>query len=438
MRGPSSSDQVEVRPACRTSESDLLAFYRRHATEVLIPFWMRALDRRLGGVYTCFDNSGERLLSKDKYVWSQGRFLWVLSRLSSLCSRGLIEGDAGECLDEAGRTARFLERHAILPNGNCAFLLSESGEPIESVEGEGYDTSLFADCFVVLGYAEYARVGGGDRFLAEALRLYDRITDRAERAQVRTEPYPIPQGYRAHSLPMILLNTSQELTTAAEDLGHQRAVELRDKSSAYAREILDRFCLLEDDIVVELRPESESSADTLLARHRNPGHSLESMWFVLSEARRRGRADRMRQAANVIRRAVDLGWDDEHGGLLRFVDRDGGEPKGRPTGDPYERLIRETWDTKLWWPHSEALYATLLAAEVSGDSAFHRLHQKLHRYTFDTFPHPDAVIGEWIQIRDRDGKPVEKLVALPVKDPYHVVRNLLLSIELLHEASGTR
>ena len=438
MRNPQPSGRIEARSACQRSESDLLAFYRRHATEVLIPFWTRAQDRRLGGVYTCFDNSGERLLSKDKYVWSQGRFLWVLSRLSSLCSRGLIAGDAGEHLDGAGRTARFLERHAILPNGNCAFLLSESGKPMESVAGEGYDTSLFADCFVVLGYAEYARVGGGDRFLANALGLYDRVLDRVERAQIRTEPYPVPQGYRAHSLPMILLNTSQELATAAEELGHRRAGELRDKSSAYASEILDRFCPDEDDIVTELRPESGSSADTLLARHRNPGHSLESMWFVLWETRRRGRADQTRRAANIIRRAVELGWDEEHGGILRFVDRKGGEPKGRSIDDPYERLIRETWDTKLWWPHSEALYATLLAAKVSRETAVRELHEKIHDYTFSTFPHPDPETGEWIQIRDREGKPVEKLVALPVKDPYHVLRNLLLLIELLHETSGTR
>lgn len=418
-------------------EADLLDFYRRHATEVLIPFWNGALDERYGGVFTCFENSGARLLSRNKYVWSQGRFLWLLSRLSSLCSRGLLDGDSGEYLDHAGRTAGFIDANAILPNGNCAFLLSETGELLEGVPGVRHDTSLFADCFVVLGYAEYARVGGGDRFLAKALYLYDRVLARIGRGEVRTEPYPIPRGYEAHSLPMILLNTSQELAESAERFGHPRARELRDRASGYAAEIMDGFCLGDGDVVTELKPEDEALAGTLLARHRNPGHSLESMWFVLSESQKHDRDDQTRRAATVIRRAVGLGWDDDHGGLLRFVDRDGGMPKGVPTDDPYERLIRETWDTKLWWPHSEALYATLLAAEVSDDPTFYKLYNKVHDYAFGTFPNPDRSVGEWVQIRDRRGRPVEKVVALPVKDPYHVLRNVLLVIELLNEGTGT-
>lgn len=49
------------------------------------------------------------------------------------------------------------------------------------------------------------------------------------------------------------------------------------------------------------------------------------------------------------------------------------------------------------------------------------------------FPNTDKGIGEWIQIRDRFGQPEEKLVALPVKDPYHILRNMLLLTELLHK-----
>ena len=40
---------------------------------------------------------------------------------------------------------------------------------------------------------------------------------------------------------------------------------------------------------------------------------------------------------------------------------------------------------------------------------------------------------EWIQIRTREGYPQEKVVALPVKDPYHIIRNVILIIELLEE-----
>jgi N-acylglucosamine 2-epimerase len=46
------------------------------------------------------------------------------------------------------------------------------------------------------------------------------------------------------------------------------------------------------------------------------------------------------------------------------------------------------------------------------------------------FPQPDSAIGEWIQIRDRRGEPLDIVVALPVKDPYHIARNLIQALEL--------
>ena len=51
----------------------------------------------------------------------------------------------------------------------------------------------------------------------------------------------------------------------------------------------------------------------------------------------------------------------------------------------------------------------------------------------DHFINPDRSIGEWIQILTREGRPQEKVVALPVKDPFHIIRNLLLICELLSE-----
>jgi len=90
--------------------------------------------------------------------------------------------------------------------------------------------------------------------------------------------------------------------------------------------------------------------------------------------------------------------------------------------------LRQDWDTKLWWVHSEALYALLLAHHHgAGDWAW-EWYQRVHDYTFRTFPAPE---GEWIHIRTREGAPVDKVVALPVKDPFHVPRAFLHIIRLL-------
>ena len=55
-------------------------FYRAVINETLFPFWDKAVDRKNGGIFTCFHNSGANLLARDKYTWSQGRFLWMWCR----------------------------------------------------------------------------------------------------------------------------------------------------------------------------------------------------------------------------------------------------------------------------------------------------------------------------------------------------------------------
>jgi len=72
------------------------------------------------------------------------------------------------------------------------------------------------------------------------------------------------------------------------------------------------------------------------------------------------------------------------------------------------------------------------AGSTTADKAVYwrKTYEKLFDYTFSVFPNPDKSIGEWIQIRRRDGTPLDEVVALPVKDPFHVFRNILLLIEL--------
>jgi len=407
-------------------------FYRQHLETAILPFWLaHSIDDECGGFFTCFDNSSDRLASTDKYTWSQGRFVWLWSRLSVMAGAGLIKQDPAMLLRLAASGFAFLDRHVFLDNGNCAYVLERDGTRKESVPGQGFDTSFYADCFVIIGFAEYARVGHDRYPLDRALSLYDRVTERLATGTPRSEPYPIPDGYAAHSVPMIMLNLSQELANALEAFDHPRGAEVRSRATEYLREIMERF-RQEDDRIAEILPLRGQPTDTALCRHVTPGHALESMWFVMTEAERAGRHDWIEAATRVIKRAFALGWDGEYEGLLRYVDREGGMPRGERVGGAYERLVVDTWDTKIWWPHAEALYAPLLAYALTGDGDLLALHSRIHDYVFATFPNPDASVGEWIQIRDREGRPMDKVVALPVKDPFHIMRSLLLLVELLN------
>ena len=419
----------------------LASFYRDHLEHDVLPFWLsRAVDHEHGGVFTCIENATGRRVSDDKFVWSQARWAWTMAHASRLAERGVLRLDAEPLREHARRTADFLLEHAFLDSGAVAYLLAADGSKKEFVRGKGHDLSFFADGFVILGLTGVARASRESAYLERAITAYDGLRERLARGDVRSEPYPLPPGCRAHAWPMIMLNVAQELERATVAIGHPRADGFATDAVAYMDDVLDGY-VRDDGLIQEVRCD-RSVADgegSLLTRHVTPGHAIESMWFVLEEAVRHQRSDAVATAARVIAASFDAGWDREHGGLFRYVvpGASGPRPEG-PANDAFQRLIVDTWDTKIWWPHSEALYATLLASDVTGDAEMRRLHDVVHAYTFATFPNPDGAVGEWIQIRDRRGRPLDKVVGLPVKDPYHLTRNLLLLVELLHDGLASR
>lgn len=406
----------------------------RHLVDDVLAWWLaNGPDDRHGGVFTCWSNDGGRMLSRDKYTWSQGRWVWLMARLARAGRLGLVEIDRAACLDRARRTAVLLRDHALLPDGSTAYLLAPDGTPKPSAPGSDLHTSVFADLFTALGFAALAAESGEGTWGGLAEELLANAAGRIAAGTARTEPYPIRAGFRGFSLPMILVGVGAEVVDAT---GSAAAA---DTVLAAVREIEGLF--LAGDDIAEMAPAAVGDSDTLLARHRTPGHVLEACWFLLQAGqslRRRGIAAdsplfEAETLTDIARCAAALGWDEDQGGLLRYADRDGGAPRGRRMGDRYEDLVVDTWDTKLWWPHAEALYTLALLHLETGRADLADWHDRLARYTYRVFPAGPG--GEWVQIRDRAGMPLNKTVALPVKDPFHIARALLLMIERLAEVS---
>lgn len=416
-----------------------------HLVHDVLAWWLRnAPDRTHGGVFTCWDNSGDRLLSTDKYTWSQGRWIWLLASAADAVERGVLPAqgvlDAADLRELAGQSAAFVRTHAVLPDATTAYVTDAAGTPYEPTPGAGLHTSVFADCFVALGLAAWARIGeprvgrgaegdegadGADPAEAGklALTLLESAAERARSGHARTDPYPIHPDFTALSLPMICVGTATEVHRATGSdagdgtVGGPAAAIAAEAAATIAREVREGADLR------ELVPRVPGRDETLLARHRTPGHALECLWFLVHAADNvPGVADALGADAfgadgdrawipEAALHALRVGWDDEHGGLFRYVDRDGGQPRGRTLDDPYEVLVRER-ATKLWWPHAEALYATrLLAARFPAYAPeLSRWHERLRSYTYGTFP---AGRGkEWVQIRSRDGAPLDRTVAL--------------------------
>jgi len=411
---------------------ELRDFYIDQLKNVMLPFWMnRSIDSEYGGVYTCFDNSGEKLLNTDKYTWSQGRMVWIFSRLSTMNIFSINERKHFLGLAKMG--AFFLINNCVLENGNCTFLMDRSGKPKPQVEGGDLDTSVYADCFAILGVSEYARISEDLSAVDFCKRLYKSIVERIESNTYKAEPYPTPAGYKEHGIVMSLLCISTELSGTLSAVGDDFFEYTNKKANSCLHEIIDNF-VDSNNLIHEMKTaDNRFVTDKLLGMYVNPGHTIEDMWFIIHQAIVSKDIQAIKKAGEITKNTFKIGWDKEYGGIQLFAGCDGGKPNSDITGIENEKMVQKVlndWDSKLWWPHSEALYTSLLLYKLLKDEDFLRMYEMVHEYTFKTFPNPDKNIGEWIQIRDRQGKPIQKVVALPVKDPFHIMRNMILIIEL--------
>jgi len=86
---------------------------------------------------------------------------------------------------------------------------------------------------------------------------------------------------------------------------------------------------------------------------------------------------------------------------------------------------------KLWWPHSEALIAFLMAFSATGNETYFKKLQLVHDYLFDRFR--DRKYGEWFGYLHRDGTLSNSLKGNLFKGPFHIARALMLCYSMLND-----
>ena len=396
MPAPDARDSSPTRDLVR-----LGAHLRDHLLTHVLPFWARHAVDPDGGLNTCIDDAGA-VLSRDKWLWSQWRAVWVFSELY----RGVERRT--QWLDLAWATYRFTVRHGWDEHERgWRLLLDHTGKTLRGCE------SLYVDGFAIYGLTALARATGADEPLAWARRTAEAAWEKLQRPHETLPlfPYPVPAGERVHGVPMIFCLVLWELGELTGDrVWAERALRLCDEiTSVFLRP--DRDLVLERVAVdgTELPPPRGTAVV--------PGHVLEDLWFQLHIRHAAGHTDHTAELCRLVLRHVELGWDAEHGGVLLAVDAD-----GRADVD---------WafaSAKLWWPQVEAMYALLLGQHFTGDARFLAWSDRVHAYAFTHFP---VATGEWTQKLDRLGRPFTTTVALPVKDPFHLPRALLLCAQLL-------
>ncbi len=377
----------------------LADFLEQHLLQFVMPFWLKhALDEH-GGINTCIGDDGE-IRGREKFMWSQTRAVWVFSALYNRIEK------KEQWLDIAGQIYRFCVKHGRDGNGHWIFRADQDGGVLEG------DTSIYVDGFAIIGLTEYFRATGDSEALAIAEQTAGSVMSRLAMPGYASFPYPIPAGLKAHAISMIFSYAFDELSQVSGDpLIGQAAAQ-------HARQVMDHFRHPEKRAVMEFVKPDGSVDDSAAGRWVMPGHAIESMWFQIRQFQRSNEPEQVARAIECIRWHLELGWDREFGGIVLAVDLEGKKPA-------FGRFA----DAKLWWVQLEAMYALLLAHSICGESWCMDWYWKVHEVAFKHYP--VAAHGEWTQKLDRQFTPIREIVALPVKDPFHLPRTLIMCVELL-------
>lgn len=391
-----------------TRLTELSSIYRNGLLSDVVPFWLNhAIDREQGGYLHCLGPDGS-VISTDKSMWIQGRFAWLLSTLY------LTVEKRPEWLEAARHGIEFIRRHGFDRDGRMFFWVTREGKPLRK------SRYIFTETFGLVALAAYAKASGDEQARKEAVDLFD-VLVRHITTPGLLEPKVIPDTRRSKAfvVPMIMTVTCQVLR---ETINHPSATEWIDRSIA---EIEKDFLKPEFKAVLETAGTEGEFQDTFDGRLVCPGHAIEGAWFILHEAKRRGNDQRLREIGlQILDWSWEWGWDTEHGGILYYRDA-----RKLPS--------TEYWhDMKFWWPHNEAIIATLLAYQLTGDEKYARWHSMVHDWAYAHFPDPNH--GEWFGYLHRDGTVSTELKGNMWKGPFHLPRMQWYCWKLCEEMLGSK
>lgn len=376
--------------------------YKKDLTENIMPFWMEyGLDRENGGVYTCVDRDGS-LMDTTKSVWFQGRFAFICSFAYNNVEKNQ------EWLDAAKSTLEFIEKHCFDEQGHMYFSVTAEGKPLRKRR------YVFSETFAAIAMSEYALATGDQHWAKRAIQVFE------DTQRFLATPGFLPAKFEAdvklqgHSIVMILINVSSCIRKVVDD------PKLTQQIDESIEKLKKYFIHPEFKCLLETVGENGEFIDTNMTRTINPGHCIETSWFIMEEAKLRGWDKPMLDMAlQVFDWSWDWGWDKQYGGIINFRDC-----KNLPPQD-YSQ------DMKFWWPQCETIIASLYAYLGTGDEKYLYRHERISEWTYAHFP--DAEYGEWYGYLHRDGTVAQPAKGNLYKGPFHIPRMMIKGYMLCQE-----
>lgn len=380
--------------------SSLSRFYRQALLDDVLPFWFpRSVDHQHGGFLHCLDADGT-VVDTDKSVWAQARMAWMLLTLYNTWEQ------RPEWLKWSQQAIDFLMRHGFDSDGRMFFTLTQDGQPIRKRR------YAYSESFMAIACGALFRATGQSRWHDQALRSFRFFVDWNFTAGAMPAKYCDARPMIGIGPRLITLNTAQCLR---QDLGPM--VELTQWIDRCVNEVGSLFVKHDRQVVMEMVTPDGQISDHFDGRMLNPGHAIEAAWFIMEEGQYRQNEYLVDLGCKMLQYSWSRGWDSDYGGLYYFRDVD-------------HRPVQEYWhDMKFWWPHDEAIIATLMAWRLTGNDAYSAWHRAVHDWSFKHFSDPQH--GEWFGYLHRDGRLSNTLKGNHWKSFFHHPRMLWKCVQLL-------
>ncbi len=378
--------------------------YKRELLDKVIPFWLtHSQDKEYGGYFTCLERDGH-VFDTDKFVWMQGREVWMFATLYNKVER------RQEWLDCATQGAEFLKKHGHDGHYNWYFSLDREGHPLV----EPYN--IFSYTFAVIAFGQLALATGSEEYAEIARRTFDIVLEKQSNPKGRwNKAAPGARELKSFALPMILCNVALEIEPLLDKAFLDKTIE------HCIHEVMDVFYRPELGLIVEHLGKDGELVDCFDGRLLNPGHAIEAMWFIMDLGKRLGRQDLIDRAVQIALNEAKYGWDEKYGGIFYFMDR---------LGYPPQQL---EWDQKLWWVHIETLITMLKGYELTGREECLEWFHRVHDYVWTHFADPEY--PEWYGYLNRQGEVLLPLKGGKWKGCFHVPRGLLQCWQTLERIS---
>ena len=380
--------------------------YKRELLENCLPFWLEnSQDKEFGGYYSCLNRDGS-VYDTDKFIWLQGREVWMFAMLYNNVEKNQ------EWLDCAIQGAEFLKKYGHDENWDFYFSVNREGRPLVQ------PYNIFSNTFACMAFAQLAKATGNEEYAQIARKIFTRILERRSNPKGQwCKAYPGTRPMKDFALPMIICNMALEV----EDILEDKSV-LEKTIDTCLHEVFDVFyqpdlgCMLENVSSVDGTP-----VDCFEGREINPGHDLEALWFMMNLGIRRGDKALIVKCVEIALKVIDLGWDKEYGGIFYFQDA---------KGAPQQKL---EWDQKLWWVHIESAIAMLKGYQLTGNEKCLEWFMKLDEYLWNNFK--DKEYPEWFGYLNRRGEMLLPLKGGKWKGCFHVPRGLYQIWKLAEECA---